>query len=259
MIFSMEPTQMKSITVSVEDINNMNIIINDANCMNDFINSVCQELEVDGLKFTYTSDCQDINIEDGLVITLDQQYMAGPATGVFAPLDNGTLGNSDALAIACEKAFIDSGILVDGIHCGQMGFRENEDGSISERVPTPTEEVMGKFTNASYVTISLGTSNSDPIEIAHSLETALARFCSYTKNNTYDIDLIYCVEDGQDYDDVADILGCSADELDSFNRTSDEKMLLAGETLVNPLVGEIREFDEAVPVVFRDNNNYFSR
>ena len=255
----MEPTQVKSISVSIDDINDMNIVINDANCMDEFINSVCQELETDGIKFTYTSDCQDISEYDGLVITLDQQYMAGPATGVFAPLDNEVMGNSDALAIACEKAFINSGILVDGIHCGQMGFRENEDGSISERVPTPTEEVMGKFTNASYVTISLGTSNSDPIEVAHSLETALARFCSFTKNNTNNIDLIYCVEDGQGYEDVANILGCAADELDSFNRTSDEKMLLAGETLVNPLVAEIREFDETIPVVFKDNNNHLAK
>ncbi len=255
----MEPMQKRDITVSVEDINSMNIIINDANCMDEFINSVCQELEVDGFKFTYTSDCQDIRVDNGLIITLDQQYMAGPATVVFAPLDNDTLGNSDALALACEKAFIDNGILVDGINCGKMGFRENEDGSISERVPTPAEEVIGKSTDVSYVTISLGTSNSDPIEVAHSLETALARFYSYTKNNTNNIDLIYCVEDGQSYEDVADILGCTSRELDAFNHTSDEKMLLAGETIVNPLVGKIREFDEAIPVVFRDNSNYFSR
>ena len=255
----MEPTQMKNISVSLEDINNMNIIINDSNCMDEFINSVCQELEVDGFKFTYTSDCQDIDVDNGVIITLDQQYMAGPATGVFAPLENGTLGDSDALAIACEKAFIDNDVLVDGIHCGQMGFRENEDGSISERVPTPVEEVMGKFTIASYVTISLGTSNSDPVVVAHSLETALARYCSYTKNNSTNIDLIYCVEDGQGYDDIANILGCSSNELDTFNRTSDEKMLLAGETIINPLVGEIREFDETIPVVFKDNRNHLAK
>lgn len=255
----MEPTQIKNITVSVEDINGMNIIINDANCMNEFINSVCQELEVDGFKFTYTSDCHDISVENGLVITLDQQYMAGPATVVFAPLDNNTLGNSDALVLACERSFVDNGILVDGINCGQMGFRENEDGSVSERVPTPTEEVIGKLTDTSYVTISLGTSNSDPIEVAHSLETAFARFYSYTKDNTNNIDLIYCVEAGQSYEDVANILGCTSRELDTFNHTSDEKMLLAGETVINPLVGNIKEFNEAVPVVFKENNNYFSR
>ena len=36
-------------------------------------------------------------------------------------------------------------------------------------------------------------------------------------------------------------------------------MLLAGETVINPLVGNIKEFNEAVPVMFKENNNYFSR
>ena len=71
--------------------------------------------------------------------------------------------------------------------------------------------------------------------------------------------MIYCVEDGQGYDDIANILGCSSNELDTFNRTSDEKMLLAGETIINPLVGEIREFDETIPVVFKDNGNHLAK
>ena len=83
------------------------------------------------IKFTFTRDSENIDVDNAVVITLDQEYMAGPATVVFAPLENGRIGNSDALALAAQKAFYEKGFLVDGILCGQMGFRENEDGSVT--------------------------------------------------------------------------------------------------------------------------------
>lgn len=239
--------QEDPINVSLEEINSLNIIINDSNCREDFINSVCEELDRDGIKFTFTRNSQNIDVDNAVVITLDQQYMAGPATVVFAPLENGRIGNSDALALAAEKAFYEKGFLVDGVACGQMGFRENENGTISERIPTETEDAIGKDKNTSFVTISFGTQNTHAGLTASSIEAMLTRYYSYINAGYGEEDLIYCVEDGQSYDDIGEILGTSGEALDEYNTTSDESVLLTGEALINPAAGQRREFNKHVP------------
>ena len=173
--------------------------------------------------------------------------MAGPATVVFAPLENGRLGYSDALALAAEKAFYEKGFLVDGVVCGQMGFRENENGTISERIPTATESSIGTDKNSSFVTISFGTQNTHAGLTASSIESMLTRYYSYVTSDYAYSDLIYCVEDGEDYADVASKLGTTKAALDEFNETSDESTLLTGEAIINPVVGSRREFNKHVP------------
>ena len=239
--------QEEPINVSLEEINSLNIIINDNDCREDFINSVCEELDKDGIKFTFTRNGENIDVDNAVVITLDQQYMAGPATVVFAPLENNRLGYSDALALAAEKAFYEKGFLVDGVVCGQMGFRENENGTISERIPTATESSIGTDKNSSFVTISFGTQNTHAGLTASSIESMLTRYYSYVTSDYAYSDLIYCVEDGEDYADVASKLGTTKAALDEFNETSDESTLLTGEAIINPVVGSRREFNKHVP------------
>jgi hypothetical protein len=101
--------QEDPINISIEEVNSLNIIINDNDCREEFINSVCEELDKDGIKFTFTRNGENIDVDNAVVITLDQQYMAGPGTAVFAPLENERLGYSDALAIAAQKAFYEKG------------------------------------------------------------------------------------------------------------------------------------------------------
>ena len=239
--------QEDPINVSLEEINSLNIIINDNNCREDFINSVCEELDKDGINFLFTRNSENINVDNAVVITLDQEYMAGPATVVFAPLENGRIGNSDALALAAQNAFYEKGFLVDGIFCGQMGFRENEDGTVSERIPTPTEVAVGKDKNTSFVTISFGTQNTHAGLTASSIEAMLTRYYSYINAGYENEDLIYCVEEGQDYEDIGNILNSDASSLDSFNDTADENLLLVGETIINPISAQRREFNKHVP------------
>lgn len=252
------PTE-DSIKVSIDDINSLNIIINDDNCMGDFINSVCQELDIDGIKFTFTAESKDVDVDDAVVITLDQQYMAGPGMLVFAPYENGGNNNSDALALAAQTAFYDKGFLMDNIACGQLGFRENKDGSISERVPTNTEDAIGKDKSTSFVTISFGTNNTSASLVAEAIEDTLIRYCSYISNEYNDGDLIYCVEAGESYDDISSKLGISSDVLDDYNNTIDEAMLLTGETIINPVVEERVEFDRKTATDFKSNEDVFTR
>lgn len=238
----LESKQEDPINVSLEEVNAMNIILNDSNCMDDFMNSVCEQLDRDGIKFSYTKDCKDIDVDGAVVITLDQQYMAGPGTVIFAPLENGRNGNADALALAAEKAFYEKGFLVDGIACGQMGFRENADGTVSERVPTPTEEAFDENTDASFVTISFGTSSNNVELVANAIEGTLTRYCSYVKNSQVSDDLIYCVEADESIDDVAKYFGTTTDDINNK-----EEIILPGDTIVNPKVSNIREFKQNVP------------
>ena len=239
--------QEDPINISIEEINNLYIIINDNDCREDFINAVCEELDNDGIKFTFTRNGENIDVDGAVVITLDQQYMAGPGTVVFAPLENGRLGYSDALAIAAQKAFYEKGFLIDGIACGQMGFRENENGTISERIPTETEAAIGKDKLSSFITISFGTQNTHAGLTAAAIEATLVRYASYLKSEYGYEDLIYCVEDGQTYTDISPILGVEADAIDSYNETSDSSLLLTGETIINPNVAYRREFNKHVP------------
>ncbi len=239
--------QEDPINISIEEVNSLNIIINDNDCREEFINSVCEELDKDGIKFTFTRNGENIDVDNAVVITLDQQYMAGPGTVVFAPLENERLGYSDALAIAAQKAFYEKGFLVDGVACGQMGFRENENGTVSERIPTDTEASIGKDKMSSFITVSFGTQNTHAGLTAAAIEATLTRYASYLKSGYGYEDLIYCVEDGQTYSDIGYILGVDADTLDSYNDTVDSSRLLAGEAIINPNVAQRREFNKHVP------------
>ena len=240
-------SQENPINVSLEEINSMNIIINDSNCRDDFINKVCEELDRDGIKYSYTKNSQGINKDNAVVITLDQQYMAGPAAVIFAPLENDRTGNSDALALAAERAFYEKGFLIDGVACGQMGFRENDDGTISERIPTQTEENISQDLNASFITISFGTQNTHAGLAAAGIESTLTRYYSYIHDEFSNQDLIYCVEQGDNYDIIAQKFDTSSEVVENFNQTSDETILLTGETIINPVVKEIRAFNKHVP------------
>lgn len=239
--------QEDPINVSLEEINSLNIIINDNDCREDFINSVCAELDRDGIKYTFTRNCENIDVDNAVVITLDQQYMAGPATVIFAPLQNCRIGNSDALALAAQRAFYEKGFLVDGVACGQMGFRENDNGTISERIPTETESSIGTDKNTSFVTISFGTQNTHAGLTASSIEGMLTRYYSFITSGYGDDDLVYCVEEGEDYSDIAEKLDTTGTALYKYNGSPDESILLTGDALINPAAANIREFNKHVP------------
>lgn len=243
-----EQKKETSIIVSIRELNNLNIIINDDNCRDNFVNEICEILQFNGIKFKFITGCENIDDDNSIVITLDQQYVAGYAMMIFAPLNNNRTGNSDALALSAKAAFKNNGFIIDGIACGQIGFKQNENGEVSERVPTKTESHLEKYTNNNFVTIALGTQDTNASTVAASIEEMLVRYYSYVNSNREKTDLIYCVEKKQNYDDIASILGTTSESLDFYNSTSDEKVLLTGETIINPIVEDIKEFDDQISV-----------
>ena len=53
------------------------IIINDDNCGDNFFDSICNYLSDSGVDISISKDGEDINYNNSIVITLDQQYYSG--------------------------------------------------------------------------------------------------------------------------------------------------------------------------------------
>ncbi len=249
----------QSISAEIEDINKLNVIINDCDCRDNFVSRVCEELDKAGIKYKFTTGCQGVDT-GGVVVTLDQKYMAGPGAGIFVPLDNERSGQSDALALASKASFEECGLLVGNVACGQLGFRDDGNGNVSNRIPSPTEDAISKDKDISLITISLGTQNTDPEAIGRGLIGALVRYSAYINNDGYsDTDLIVCVQDGETYDDVATNMGVTGSQLRSYNRVSSDVALLAGDTLINPNVQSRKEFDASTPAYIEVPQDDYNR
>ena len=206
-----------SASVSTEDINDMNIILNDCDCGNTFFTDVVDILESDGINVTKTSDCSDINKDNCTVITLDHQYSAGEGTLIFAPYNNARLGHSDSLAISMRSAFDQNGFLVGDILCSQIGYQVNDDGTVSSTVPTPTECAIDDDKDASFVTISFGTQTTNAEWVAKSIENGLARQKYYLDNYDSQTDLIYRANSGDTVENVALYFGNEKSSLIAYN------------------------------------------
>lgn len=235
------------IEVSLNNINEMNIIINDNDCSDTFMEAIYNKLENDGINFTAAKNSKNIDIDNSVVITLDQQYISGPGMIVIAPYDNNRKGNSDALALACDTAFYEKGFLANGIECGIRGYRENSDGTILERIPTKTEDSIDSDKNVSFVTIAFGTDNTNSDLVVSSIENALARYYSFIKTNNIGEDLIYRSTKEDTIESICVKYGTNENNLRTINNIQTDN-LPVNSTIKNPAVQVIREFNRTVPV-----------
>ena len=176
--------QEDPINVSLEEINNLNIIISNCTVQSDFFSDVCQELSRDGIKFICRNNCIDTNIDDVVIITLDQEYSVGENTIIFAPLQNFRAGNSDALVLAAQTSFYEKGFLVEGIDCSNNPNKEYAFGD--------TDAIIERDANTSFVTVSFGTYNVHAGLTAAAIEATLTRYYSYIDKMQITEDLIYC-------------------------------------------------------------------
>ena len=241
-------SQNEVMHVSLEDINSLNIIINDSDCSNTFFSEVCKHLQEDGLNFKITSDDMNIDSENAVVITLDQQYLAGPGVMVIAPYENNNTNNSDALALALDAGFDENGFNMEDICCGIAGYKETETG-VSTRVPTSSEEKVYK--ESSFATVTFGVTNANPKLVASSIESGLARYYSYTNDydggyyldndgNMVPYDLIYRIEASDDLDDVKE-------------KIKDDKIevkpgVLENQVVINSIVEDTTMFNKLAPI-----------
>lgn len=231
-----------SAKISLDEINGMNLILNDHDCSDTFFQDVIKQLREDGIQFTITRDNININENNATIITLDQQYSAGPGTLVFAPYNNTRVGHSDSLALAMNTAFSQNGFIVGDILCGQAGYKQDEDGTIHTFFPTDTECAIDETFNSSFVTISFGTQNQNGIWVAKSIENGLARQKYYLKGHNNSTDLIYRANTSDSIDEVANYFGADIHQLKSFNHIKDSSFQ-NHQTIVNPSIENRSEFN----------------
>ena len=161
---------------------------------------------------------KNINVNGAVVISLDQQYISGPGMAVIAPYENNRNGNSDALALAVSTGFDELGFLVSDIQCGKIGYKELEDGTVVEKIPTESEEAINANNDTSCVTICFGTNNTNPELVGKAIKLSLARYINYLSNENSFSDLIYRKEVGDSIENVASITGNSISNIiKSFN------------------------------------------
>lgn len=242
----------EEIEVSMDEINDLNIIINDDDCSDTFVDEVCKELKDNGLCFTVTEHSKGIDQDSAVVFTLDQGYAAGSDTIIMTSCDNDRLGSSDSLALSTRAAFDENGFFIGEISCGKRGFRQTDDGSVMEQVPSETEEAIGKDKNTSFVTISFGTDAHIGL-VADSIVNSLGRYVSYQKGNITNEDLIYKVEDGDSPEEIAQRYHSTVYELNKESYQNNPNTLTSGQTIISPSVKEIKEFDKRTNVNIHTN------
>ena len=241
--------EISSINTSIEDINSMNIIINNDDCSDVFFQGVCDKLDADGIKYTISNNEKDINVDNSVVITLDQQYNSGMDTLIFAPYDNTRLGNSDSLTLAMYSSFPNSNEIIPG----KTGFREDENGNVSRLIPTETEEAIDSNYDTSFVTISLGTQNISPNEVAESLEEGLAKQKFYLDNYDSNTDLLYRTDSGESIDVIAEYFNSDAHSLTSYNNIFGNTVYKP-QVIINPNVNSMGVFNKNVELELEHKN-----
>lgn len=238
----------ESINVSIEDINSLNIIINDNDCNDSYIEKICQSLEALGIKFKFTRACEDINVPNSVVISLDQQYISGPKTAILTQYKNSSDNDSDALAIAMNSAF---GECCNGIFCGRRGFQKNMLGNIGNRIPTSTESAIQDDLNINFVTICFGTDTLLPEEVTEYLKNGLGVFAAYRKVEDKVSDLIYRVEASDTAASISEKMGCSLDSVEKILNSKEKTQV--DDAIINPSVALITAFNS--PISINDNSN----
>lgn len=242
-----QPILEDPINVNINDLNNLNIIINDHDCSDTFMKDIYNRLEEDGLIFETSYESNNVDKDESVVITLDQQYISGPGMIILAPYNNERKGNSDALVLAAKTAFYEKGFLVDDIECGVRGYREAEDGSVLEKLPTSTEEAIGVDKNTSFVTIAFGTENNNAELVAKSIENTLARYYSYINESNLNEDLIYRTTSEDSIESICSKFTTNEKFLKTWNNINSDT-IPKDSTLKNPSVEVLREFNRTVPV-----------
>lgn len=144
-----------TIDVSVDKINELNIILNDHDCGNAFFKNLCDKLSEKGIVFQTSVKDDNIMQENATIVTLDQQNVTGENIELIGPCKYTNQNDSAALLKAFEVVFKKRGITVDCLAgIGQYQSLDNGD-VIYTSVPSDTEK--NTFANNSQITVSLGT------------------------------------------------------------------------------------------------------
>ena len=222
------------------------IIINYDNCSDYFFNSICNYLNGNGVDISISKEGEDVNYNNAIVITLDQQYYSGEGVVLFAPSSNYREGNSDSLVLAMKSALLSKNIPVTKILGGKRGYFNDENGNLISTIPTNTETKIDSNYETSFVTISFGTDLDNTNLIGEIILDCLSRFKSYLDSSYLGNDLLYFTSGKESIQDIAKYFGVSDVELKNYNNLSDSSSIPQDTVIINPMVETINEFSTNV-------------
>ncbi len=237
----------REVEISLDDINCFKIILNDCDCSDAFFDKVCQKLEEDGIQFNKRKNSQNLDEDNSIVITLDQQYTAGSNTLIFAPYNNTRIGYSDSLALSMQAAFKQNGFLDNSIFCGKVGYRLDENGNVCTNIPTETEEAINMDSDVSFVTISFGTQNINANSVAKSIKNALARQIHYLNKYDTGLDLIYRATPKDKEEVIADYFNTDTKSLKEYNNIGNQG-ITDSQAIINPDVNNMNVYSQKLEI-----------
>ena len=170
------PTTMN---VSIDDINQLGVILNDNDCGNSFFKNICSSLEEQGLEFEISDHNDNIQYDNATVITLDQQLSYGEETFLIGPCQDGTASKSEALLKATQVTLANRGWDTQSLAGLQKYATGADSDTVYTKVPSPTEENTPE--SSSQITIAIGTGGSifSSEKIAEDVILSLARYQNY--------------------------------------------------------------------------------
>lgn len=229
-------------SVPISNINSYKVIIDDNDCSDVMFREICSYLSDQELQFVISRGGKDINYDNSIVVTIDQQYSSGDETKIFAPCDNTRGGYSDALALAMKASLEREYIRTDDIVCGKHGYHQDDDGVIHKYSLTETEKKISKINDSSFITVSLGTQCANAKEVAVAIKNGIARFIHYINSHSNAIDLIYRCNESDTLENIANYFNVTTSELVSNNHIKTNHFFDA-QAIVNPGARNVDSFN----------------
>lgn len=178
-----------TVEVSIDDINDLNLIFNDNDCGNAFFSEVCESLKDKGLQFTTSKQNDNLIYENATVITLDQQMIAGEGVAFIGPCQAGTANHSEALLKSMQMTFHQRGWDTDSL-AGVMQYVPYNEEEIYNAVPSDTENAV--LPDSAYITVSFGTmpEGFEVEKVAEDTLLSLARYQHYLEYDSKNVTVV---------------------------------------------------------------------
>lgn len=178
-----------TVEVSINDINDLNLIFNDNDCGNAFFNEICEALKNKGLQFTTSKQNDNLMYEKATVITLDQQMIAGEGVAFIGPCQAGTANHSEALLKSMQMTFHQRGWDTDSL-AGVMQYVPYNEEEVYNAVPSDTENAV--LPDSTYITVSFGTmpEGFEVEKVAEDTLLSLARYQHYLEDDSENVAVV---------------------------------------------------------------------
>ncbi len=208
-------TMVSDHTVSVDDINAFNLILCNNNCRSDIFEETEKKLQEHGISFEVAESGDSILTRDhSTIITMAGGIYDSDSSVILGQYDNENKNNSDILALAMEAGLKENGCKVDGIRPGVSAV--DHELSITSRVPTATENMLGD--DSSFVSVAIGTqvAMDESEKISNGILEGLVRTAYEIKENPKE-DYLYRVTGYDTIEGMAVNMGTSTDTLVQVN------------------------------------------